>query len=98
MGADAGAGGDARRGARAHARAGAPLVAQIEADQEFPRDLFDLLALMRDAKVGQIYEGANEVQRLVIARQMTREAAARDPIWPDAVPVARPAEEAGVRA
>ena len=54
--------------------------------------------MMRDAKVGQIYEGANEIQRLVIARQMTHEAAAREPVWPDAVPAAGAAEEAGVRA
>ena len=31
--------------------------------------------MMRDAKVLQIYEGANEIQRLVIARQMAKAAA-----------------------
>ena len=30
--------------------------------------------MMRDAKITQIYEGTNEVQRLVIAREMVREA------------------------
>ena len=28
--------------------------------------------MMRDAKITQIYEGTNEIQRLVIARTMTR--------------------------
>ena len=32
--------------------------------------------LMRDAKITQIYEGTNQVQRLVIARNLLREAAA----------------------
>ena len=42
--------------------------------------------MMRDAKVLQIYEGANEIQRLVIARQMVRQAEGRDPIWPEHMP------------
>jgi alkylation response protein AidB-like acyl-CoA dehydrogenase len=42
--------------------------------------------MMRDAKVLQIYEGANEIQALVIARQMFKEASAREPIWPEAMP------------
>jgi len=42
--------------------------------------------MMRDAKVCQIYEGANEIQRLVVARQMLREAEAREPVWPEAMP------------
>lgn len=42
--------------------------------------------MMRDAKVLQIYEGANEIQQLVIARQMVEQAAGRDPIWPQALP------------
>jgi alkylation response protein AidB-like acyl-CoA dehydrogenase len=42
--------------------------------------------MMRDAKVLQIYEGANEIQRLVIARQMLKQAAERDPIWPESMP------------
>jgi hypothetical protein len=42
--------------------------------------------MMRDAKVLQIYEGANEIQRLVIARQMLEQAKGRDPIWPESMP------------
>jgi alkylation response protein AidB-like acyl-CoA dehydrogenase len=42
--------------------------------------------MMRDAKVLQIYEGANEIQALVIARQMLKQAGSRDPIWPEAMP------------
>jgi alkylation response protein AidB-like acyl-CoA dehydrogenase len=37
--------------------------------KEYPVERF-----MRDAKVTQIYEGTQEVQRLVIAREMLREA------------------------
>jgi alkylation response protein AidB-like acyl-CoA dehydrogenase len=29
--------------------------------------------LLRDAKITQIYEGTNEIQRLVIARELVRE-------------------------
>src|SRR3954470_15860161 len=50
--------------------------------------------MMRDAKVLQIYEGANEIQRLVIARQMMRQAVGRDPIWPECMPGA-PGVESG---
>lgn len=39
-----------------------------------------------DAKVLQIYEGANEIQRLVIARQMLKAAQQREPIWPEHTP------------
>ena len=42
--------------------------------------------MMRDAKVLQIYEGANEIQALVIARQMLKQASERDPIWPESMP------------
>jgi alkylation response protein AidB-like acyl-CoA dehydrogenase len=49
--------------------------------KEFPAE-----RMMRDAKVLQIYEGANEIQRLVIARQMVKTAMDRDPIWPESMP------------
>ena len=42
--------------------------------------------MMRDAKVLQIYEGANEIQRLVIARLMAKEAQGREPLWPECMP------------
>lgn len=42
--------------------------------------------MMRDAKVLQIYEGASEIQRLVIARQMVKLAMDREPIWPECMP------------
>jgi hypothetical protein len=42
--------------------------------------------MMRDAKVLQIYEGANEVQRLVVARAMAKTAMAREPVWPEMMP------------
>ena len=35
--------------------------------------------MMRDAKVLQIYEGANEIQRMVVARQMAGQAEGREP-------------------
>jgi acyl-CoA dehydrogenase len=50
--------------------------------------------MMRDAKVLQIYEGSNEIQRLVIARQMLRQALDRDPVWPECMPGA-PGVESG---
>ena len=50
--------------------------------------------MMRDAKVLQIYEGANEIQRLVIARQMLKAAQQRDPVWPECMPGA-PGVESG---
>jgi alkylation response protein AidB-like acyl-CoA dehydrogenase len=42
--------------------------------------------MMRDAKVLQIYEGANEIQRLVIARVLAKEAQGREPLWPECMP------------
>jgi alkylation response protein AidB-like acyl-CoA dehydrogenase len=42
--------------------------------------------MMRDAKVLQIYEGANEIQRLVIARQMAKALEEREPVWPEIMP------------
>ena len=38
---------------------------------------FPVERMMRDAKITQIYEGTNQIQRLVIAREMVREQ--RDP-------------------
>jgi hypothetical protein len=50
--------------------------------------------MMRDAKVLQIYEGANEIQRLVIARALAREAREREPLWPECMPgAATPTEQ-----
>jgi alkylation response protein AidB-like acyl-CoA dehydrogenase len=34
---------------------------------------YPLERMMRDAKITQIYEGTNQIQRLVIAREMVRE-------------------------
>ena len=34
---------------------------------------FPVERMMRDAKITQIYEGTNQIQRLVIAREMLRE-------------------------
>src|SRR3954464_6555865 len=42
--------------------------------------------MMRDAKVLQIYEGANEIQRLVIPRVLAKEAQGREPLWPECMP------------
>jgi alkylation response protein AidB-like acyl-CoA dehydrogenase len=42
--------------------------------------------MMRDAKVLEIYEGANEIQKLVIARQMVLAASDREPVWPECMP------------
>ncbi len=66
--------------------------------KEFPAE-----RMMRDAKVLQIYEGANEIQMLVIARQMVAEAEERGVIWEEAVEAegrTEPAasEEVGARA
>jgi alkylation response protein AidB-like acyl-CoA dehydrogenase len=49
--------------------------------KEFPAE-----RMMRDAKVLQIYEGSNEIQHLVIARQMIAQVTAREPIWPECMP------------
>ena len=46
---------------------------QVLGGNGYLRD-FPAERMMRDAKVLQIYEGANEIQRLVIARQMAKEA------------------------
>ncbi|MCW3011576.1 MAG: Butyryl-CoA dehydrogenase, partial [Solirubrobacterales bacterium] len=66
--------------------------------KEFPAE-----RMMRDAKVLQIYEGANEIQMLVIARQMVLEAEERGVIWEEAVAAEgrvepAPSEEVGARA
>jgi alkylation response protein AidB-like acyl-CoA dehydrogenase len=42
--------------------------------------------MMRDAKVLQIYEGSNEIQQLVIARVLAKEAQGREPLWPECMP------------
>ena len=52
--------------------------------------------MMRDAKVLQIYEGANEIQRMVVARQMARQAQGRDPVWPECMPDAAEVAPANV--
>ena len=46
---------------------------QIFGGYGFMRD-YPVEKFMRDAKITQIYEGTNEIQRLVIAREMVREA------------------------
>jgi len=55
---------------------------------------------MRDAKITQIYEGTNQVQRLVIGRALTRELKELTghlevtvEHFPDDTPAAAPAEE-----
>jgi hypothetical protein len=40
----------------------------------------------------QIYEGSNEIQKLVIARAMLRQALERDPVWPECMPGAQGVE------
>lgn len=49
-------------------------------------DGFPAERMMRDAKVLQIYEGTNEIQKLVIARAMRAQAEAREPLWADLMP------------
>jgi alkylation response protein AidB-like acyl-CoA dehydrogenase len=58
---------------------------QVLGGNGYLRD-FPAERMMRDAKVLQIYEGANEIQRLVIARALVQEAAAREPLWPECMP------------
>src|SRR3954454_1312702 len=58
---------------------------QVLGGNGYLRD-FPAERMMRDAKVLQIYEGANEIQKLVIARAMAKEAAARDPLFPSCMP------------
>ncbi|MEA2247837.1 MAG: butyryl-CoA dehydrogenase [Solirubrobacteraceae bacterium] len=66
---------------------------QVLGGNGYLRD-FPAERMMRDAKVLQIYEGSNEIQRLVIARTMLRQAMARDPVWPECMPGA-PGVESG---
>jgi alkylation response protein AidB-like acyl-CoA dehydrogenase len=47
---------------------------QILGGYGYLRD-FPAERMMRDAKITQIYEGTNEIQRLVIAREVLREKA-----------------------
>ena len=49
---------------------------QIFGGYGYMRD-YPIEKLMRDAKITQIYEGTNQIQRLVIARSLIREAAAK---------------------
>src|SRR5215210_8555488 len=58
---------------------------QVLGGNGYLRD-FPAERMMRDAKVLQIYEGANEIQKLVIARQMAKEAAKREPLFPACMP------------
>jgi alkylation response protein AidB-like acyl-CoA dehydrogenase len=58
---------------------------QVLGGNGYLRD-FPAERMMRDAKVLQIYEGANEIQKLVIARQMAKEAAGREPLFPACMP------------
>jgi len=46
---------------------------QIFGGYGFMRD-YPIEKYMRDAKITQIYEGTNQVQRMVIARNLTKEA------------------------
>ena len=50
---------------------------QVFGGNGYTRD-YPVEKLMRDAKLMQIYEGTNQVQRLVIARNMIKEAGAMD--------------------
>ena len=47
----------------------APRAGEMDEPAEYPHDLRKL-RMMRDAKITQIYEGTNEIQRLVTARTM----------------------------
>ncbi len=49
---------------------------QIFGGYGYMRD-YPIEKLMRDAKITQIYEGTNQIQRMVIARSLIREAAAK---------------------
>jgi alkylation response protein AidB-like acyl-CoA dehydrogenase len=44
------------------------------------------VAAARALTFHQIYEGANEIQRLVIARQMAKQLKEREPVWPEIMP------------
>jgi butyryl-CoA dehydrogenase len=44
--------------------------------QEYPVE-----RMMRDAKITQIYEGTNQIQRLVIAREMVKEQRSFSAAW-----------------
>jgi alkylation response protein AidB-like acyl-CoA dehydrogenase len=58
---------------------------QVLGGNGYLRD-FPAERMMRDAKVLQIYEGANEIQKLVIARHMAKEAAGREPLFSACMP------------
>ncbi|NNE07184.1 MAG: acyl-CoA dehydrogenase [Gemmatimonadetes bacterium] len=50
---------------------------QVEGGYGYMKE-YPLEKMMRDAKITQIYEGTNQIQRLVIARTILREAASAD--------------------
>ena len=55
----------------------APRAAEIDRTSEFPWDVYEALVkadlqAVRDAKITQIYEGTNQIQRMVMARQLLK--------------------------
>ncbi len=54
---------------------------QIFGGYGFMKD-YPIEKYMRDAKITQIYEGTNEIQRLVIARNMIKAAGSLDNLKP----------------
>lgn len=46
-----------------------PIASKIDEIGEFPKEAF----VMRDAKATQIFEGTNQIQRIVVARSLLRE-------------------------
>ena len=50
----------------------APIAAEIDENDRFPTEL-----IPGDAKLNQIFEGTNQIQRVVIARELLRHGAQR---------------------